>query len=96
MQPTSILARDKHEASGNAAKHRDLVQKLVANHPGSTAVELYMSQRRMSDDQFLTRHEISRRLPELRAAGLVRNGDRRKCRVRDTLQMTWLPVEATE
>jgi len=93
MQLTSTLAHERHEANGNAAKHRDVVKNLVANNPGSTAVELYMSQQHLSDDRYLTRHEISRRLPELRADGLVRNGDRRKCRIKCNLQMTWLPVE---
>ena len=89
MQPTSAIARDRHEASGNATCNRGKVLCLVQCHEGCTAVELWKFQQRY----LLSRHEISRRLPELRKAGLVRNGEPRKCRVSGSKQLTWYAVE---
>lgn len=89
MRTTSLIARDKHEESGNAETNRRRVLSLVQRCDGSTAVELWSSQWPTLPNEQLTRHEISRRLPELRAAGLVHNGERRKCRVKLNLQMTW-------
>ncbi len=93
MQPTSVIARDRHEASGASQRNRTILLRLVREYPGETAVELWS--RCMTA---MSRHEVSRRLPELRAAELVRNGTPRKCRVSTSRssQMTWLPVEATE
>jgi CRP-like cAMP-binding protein len=38
---------------------------------------------------WIDRHEVSRRLPELRAAGLVTNPGKRKCRVLGNVSLTW-------
>ena len=92
MQPTSVIARDQHEASGDAATNREKVLQLVRDNPGFTAVELDERQGGLYCEQ-VTRHEISRRLPELRKAGRVRNGEPRKCRVSGSKQLTWYAVE---
>lgn len=96
MTETSTLARDQHEASGTAASHRDAVLSLVRAMPSCTAVELHRWQYQYGYK--LERHEISRRLPELRAKGLVYNGESRMCRFSDTRQMTWRlgPKPATQ
>lgn len=86
MQPTSVLAHDQHETSGKAESGRQRVLCLVRESSGSTACELYTW---LFGAYGLTRHEISRRLPELRAAGLVHNGEKRKCRIKGNLQLTW-------
>ena len=89
---TSIEARDQHESSGTAASHRETILKLVRVMPGSTAVELHRWQYQYGHN--LERHEISRRLPELRAKQLVHNGEPRVCTVSGSKQMTWLPGPA--
>lgn len=40
----------------------------------------------------LERHAPSRRLPELRQAGAVRNGEIRVCTVRGRRSLTWFPT----
>jgi CRP-like cAMP-binding protein len=85
---TSEDARDTHERSGSAMSARRAVLNLVGDHPGLTAVELWHHDRG-SRTGGLTRHEVSRRLPELRKAGLVINGPARKCSVAGSRQMTW-------
>lgn len=87
MPTTSELARRNHESSGKADSHRELTLGLVRQYPGCTAVELFRRQRGLFEQ--LTRHEISRRLPELRKAGLVVNGEARRCSVAGTKQVTW-------
>lgn len=84
---TSTEARDTHERSGTAMTNRRAVLNLVAEHPGLTSVELW--QKAGASGLGLSRHEISRRLPELRKAGIVINGPPRKCAVAGSRQMTW-------
>ena len=86
---TSTIAHANHEATGTASGNREVVRLLVVHHPDSTAVELWCVHSRMQDH--MNRHEISRRLPELRKAGLVHNGPARKCRVNGSLMLTWNP-----
>lgn len=88
MPDTSTIARTKHEKSGKATCNRQRVLRLVEAMPSATAVELHDYSRRVLGLN-LTRHEISRRLPEIRKAGLVFNGEPRTCRVSGTKQMTW-------
>ena len=87
MQPTSVLAHEQHESSGTAETNRKLVHYCVAMWDGVTACELFSEA--VNANYTITRHEISRRLPELRAAGLVHNGEKRKCRIKGNLQLTW-------
>ena len=94
MTTTSIEALNKHEDSGRVALHRKAVLRLVTNHPGSTAVQLHDNQWDLIDEYQLERHEISRRLPELRKSGLVHNGEPMVCTVSGSKQMTWLPGPA--
>ncbi len=84
---TAAEARDTHERSGAAMSKRRAVLNLVTDHPGLTSVELWRNANELGRD--LSRHEISRRLPELRKAGLVINGPPRKCAVAGSRQMTW-------
>ena len=94
MQPTSVIARDRHESTGNAESNRQRVLRLVRAHPGCTAVELHAEQRDIIDGHQLDRSEVSRRLPELRAAGQVRAGESRMCRIKPGREMlTWYAVE---
>ena len=73
------------EVNGHADTHRDLCLAAVRRRPGQTGAEIAVA-------ACLERHEASRRLPELRGVGLVRNGDSRVCVVCGTRQMTWWPT----
>lgn len=82
---TSHLAALEVEASGRAASQRRKCLEVVLREPGLTAAEIARA-------AGLERHAASRRLPELRRAGLVESRDPRICRVQGTRAMTWWPV----
>lgn len=79
---TSHIAADRHERAGNANSNRQKCISVLIEYPGVTAAEL-------AEHARMERHEASRRLPELRQAGKVFNGQKRLCRVNSTLQLTW-------
>lgn len=79
---TSFIAAEQVEKSGKANLQRQIVLAWVRQHPGQTAAEI-------AHHTGLERHVPSRRLPELREAGLVSNGSPRICGVCGTRQMTW-------
>lgn len=86
---TSRLAADGVEASGVASDQRAVCLACVRRHSeGITAAEV-------ARETGLERHAPSRRLPELRDAGLVTNGMPprvRKCSVVGKRSMLWFPV----
>jgi hypothetical protein len=82
---TSFEAARKVERSGAASAQRAKCEEIVNSHPGLTAAEV-------ADVAGFERHVPSRRLPELRAAGKVRNGEQRACKVMGSTAMTWWPV----
>ena len=82
---TSREAARKHIGSGKLSLNQQLVQGLACKWPGCTAVELWAKRGNLK----LSRHEVSRRLPEVEAKGFIRRGERRKCRVSGTSQLTW-------
>lgn len=84
---TSREAAALMDATGTAAKHAAACLAEVRRLPGQTAAEIAKA-------IGLERHEPSRRLPELRTAGQVRNGTSRVCTVVGHRSMTWWPVEA--
>jgi DNA-binding IclR family transcriptional regulator len=65
--------------------HRNQLLDYVRQHPGQTAGEI-------ARGSGVDRFEASRRLPELRRAGLLRNGDKRKCSALGNLSLTWRPA----
>ncbi len=83
--PSSHAAAASIERSGVANAHRRLCLAQVQAHPGQTAAEIARA-------VGLERHAPSRRLPELREAGLVINGPMRICAVKGRQSLTWLPV----
>jgi CRP-like cAMP-binding protein len=85
---TSHEAARLMDTTGAAAAHRARCLQAVRLRPGSTAAEIAKA-------TGLERHEPSRRLPELRTAGLVVNGASRICEVQGNRSMTWHPVEAS-
>ncbi len=82
---TSFLAADLMRDTGAASAHRDKCLAWIRKHPGDTAAECAFG-------VGLERHEPSRRLPELRQAGLVVNGASRKCRIMGKASLTWEAV----
>lgn len=82
---TSREAAEAIERSGIAAAHRAQCLQAVLLHPGMTAAEI-------AAVVGLERHTPSRRLPELRDAGLVENREIRLCRTRGRRSMTWYPI----
>lgn len=79
---TSREAAEKVTTSGTASAQRETCLRAVREEPGLTAAEI-------AARCGLERHVPSRRLPELRKAGLVRNGAARECRVMGTNCLTW-------
>jgi CRP-like cAMP-binding protein len=87
---TSHDAAEDVEREGHASRQREACLRVVRDTPGLTAAEIAQA-------AGLERHAPSRRLPELRDMGLVRNLDDRTCTVTRRLSMTWWPVgEARE
>ena len=82
---TSHAAAAEVEGRSIAAGQRRLCLEEVRRHPGATAAEVAVA-------TGLERHAPSRRLPELRAEGLVSNGPARVCSVQGRASITWWPV----
>jgi hypothetical protein len=84
---TSHAAADSVEKNGTAQSNRDLCLAYVLRHPeGVTCGEIGKA-------TGLVYPEPWRRLPELRDAGLVKDGPKRSCRVKGSKMQTWLPIE---
>lgn len=83
---TSHEAAREAEASGRADAQRNLCLDEVLKNSGKTAAEIAVA-------TGLERHAPSRRLPELRDAGLVVNGPARVCRATGRMSITWLPAK---
>ena len=86
---TSHDAAREAEAGGRASAHRQICLAEVLRKPGQTAAEIAVA-------VGLERHAPSRRLPELRDAGLVANGPARICEVTGRMSLTWLPAKEAE
>ena len=84
LPPSQAVAADA-ESGGRAASQRHLCLLEVWKQPGRTAAEIART-------ACLKRHIPSRRLPELRRAGRVRNGVERACSVTGHSSLTWLPT----
>lgn len=82
---TSHEAAREAEANGRAATHRAICLEEVRKNPGRTAAEIAAA-------TGMERHVPSRRLPELREAGFVKNVEIRVCRVTGRNSMTWYVV----
>lgn len=87
---SSHLAAAEMVDSGEQDRQCQIVLKLVRRCPGHTCSEL------AAFCVELDRHQIARRLPDLRTAGKVRNGVERPCSVSGRTQCTWHPVQAGE
>lgn len=74
------------EDSGGAGAQRAACLTEVLKNPGKTAAEIAVA-------TGLERHAPSRRLPELRDAGLLKNGPARTCSATGRMSITWLPAK---
>lgn len=83
---TSFAAARAVERSGAAGAQRSKCLEIVRARQGLTAAEI-------AREGGMERHVPSRRLPELRAGGMVRNGEPRVCAVMGSMAMTWWPVQ---
>lgn len=79
---TSRKAAQVVSMNGTRAIQQMQVLEAVRNHQGRTSAELAHA---CGWDRVMP----ARRLPELRNAGLVRNGEARKCDVTGMQSMTW-------
>lgn len=77
--PTSVRAGHDIESSGAARDQRTRCLKAVTECPGQTAREI----------EHCIGIKAHKRLPELREAGLVRNGPARICAISGRHALTW-------
>ncbi len=84
---TSQAAAVKVEATGGADRQRLTCLWEVRRLSGQTAAEIAQA-------TGLERHVPSRRLPELRQAGEVKNGWSRECHETGNLSMTWYQADS--
>jgi hypothetical protein len=91
---TSHDAAREVTRSGARGEHCRRVLKMVQAHQGLTAVELHNDQTGDFDPDAepLDRHEISRRLADLKNVGLVRQGPSRPCRIKHRVMSTWFAI----
>ena len=83
---TSHEAAATVERGGTASNQRERCLREVRMRPGLTAAEIAI---RVG----MERHVPSRRLPELREAGLVLNHEARICTVTLNRSLTWWPKQ---
>lgn len=79
---TSHAAAREVTRSGTRAVQQNICLGAVRLWPSSTSAELA---RHIKSDRFMT----ARRLPELRTAGFLRNGEARTCAVTGQKSLTW-------
>lgn len=84
------------ELSGVADSHRALCMEAVERFPGRTSAELAECGCFDDWDADKRRHEVARRLPELRERGAVENGPARKCEATGHKGLTWYPAGKVE
>lgn len=89
---TSHAAARGYAKGGRANSHRQMVLRALRQHPGSTGRELAHAMAESALERSKVYDICHRRLPELREAGLVRNGEARACAVALRLSLPWYPT----
>ncbi len=82
---TSKEAAERVVASGKADSQRNRCLMVVTKFPNLTAAEI-------AGKMGVDKHTPGRRLPELREAGLIKNGPVKICSVKGTTCWTWEAV----
>ncbi|NRA38504.1 MAG: MarR family transcriptional regulator [Planctomycetes bacterium] len=84
---TKLFSSPRSSITPTREVNRTLCLEHVFKEPGLTAAEIAVA-------VGLERQEPSRRLPELRQHGLIRNGPIRHCTIQGTKCMTWIPLSS--
>lgn len=82
---SSHQAARRVTASGKADAHCQVCLEAVIAVPGRTSAEIAKA-------TGLERHEAARRLSDLKARGLARQGEQRPCRTNGRMAVTWWSV----
>ena len=85
--PTSKAAAREHTANGFRASNCERMLRAVTTWPGRTSLELAQ----LAD---MERHEVSRRLADLKKRGDVRQKGPRPDRTTERMMMTWWVEDA--
>lgn len=86
---TSVIAAERHVASGANDSQCEKVHKCLCSYLGCTSAEL-------ADHCGLDRTMVARRLPDLVKRKLARQGGKRICEVTGSLSVTWWTAEGGE
>jgi hypothetical protein len=81
---TSVDAARLVEGNGSAVENRRKLLAAVKHFPHQTAAEY-------SALTGIDRHEVSRRLPELRPLFIINDPEPKRCTIKHTMAMTWSP-----
>ena len=80
--------------SGRRRRNADLVLRILRRQSSpATGHEIWDSASPAEQTELGHYSEIYRRLNDLRHAGLVRQGEARKCRIKKTLMMVWMTTQ---
>lgn len=88
---TSRQAAAHVAESGVASRQCSVCLAAVIRWPGRTTAELAANIEKVWKENY-TPHIVGRRLPELRARDLIRNGPVRRCKATARRAMTWVPA----
>lgn len=102
--PKKLVHRGDPESSKEAAKRAprpkncETVYQLIRQCPGRTSAELAREQEWHACGPLLDKHEIRRRLYDLRQEQppRARHGQQRKCHVANTKAVEWWPAGAPD
>ncbi len=86
---TSHEAAQEQVRSGKAARHAELVLRLVKEHPFLTAVELFWAATPAERSDLKEHQRVRQRLVDLHRANLVKYGPTKVCSVNQTRMKTW-------
>jgi hypothetical protein len=86
---TSHLAAEHVTKNGSRARQQIAVLALVQRFPGHTSAELSIKSELLGDG--FDRWTVARRLPELRSAWRVKNGEKRQCAITGLKALSWYP-----
>ena len=86
---SSHIAAENMTVSGKRAAHKRIVLDLCCRFPRSTAIELWERASDADKTELREPQEVRRRLTDLLADGVVRQGAIRTCGVRATKMVTW-------
>lgn len=90
--PTSREAENRVSRSGRRGRNVGIVLAILCRCPSSTYVELWEAAAEWERAALGSAPEIMRRLNDLKHRGQARQAEARKCRIRGTKMITWIPA----